>query len=652
MYDVIVIGGGHSGCEAALASARMGARTLLLTMALDTIGYMSCNPSIGGPAKGHLVKEIDALGGEMGVLTDRAALQIRMLNSSKGPAVQALRAQADKRLYSWLVKLELERTPHLDIKQGKVEEILLQEGSVKGVRTSLDRVFLGKAIVVTTGTFLRGRLITGETLRDGGRDGEGTAIALSDTYRDFGFEMGRLKTGTPPRIDARTIDFNKTIPQPGSDVPLYFSFAYPNAGIHHPENWMARLGDPSPIFPVDDPASQSAMQWRPQLPCYLVQTTAEFHDIVRENLHRAPMFTGIIEGVGPRYCPSIEDKIVRFADKESHGFFLEPEGWQSNEVYVQGCSTSLPEDVQWQMLRTIPALRNVELMRIGYAVEYDYVLPHQLYPSLETKKIEGLFHAGQLNGTTGYEEAAAQGLVAGMNAALKVQGKAPLHLRRDESYLGVLIDDLVTSEIREPYRQMTGRAEYRLLLRQDNADLRLTHYGYEAGLVSKTRHEAVEAKRTAIAGELKRLEKSYLTPNNANEAMARLGLPLLDDGVNALQFLRRTESSYVLVSEILPPAERLKADEAEQVEIQAKYAGYIHMQTLQIEKMKALEDRAIPTDFDYMNLKGLRNEAKQKLHHFRPVTVGQASRINGVNPADISVLLVHLERGEKAGLHH
>ncbi|MGH2545186.1 MAG: FAD-dependent oxidoreductase, partial [Ardenticatenaceae bacterium] len=399
--------------------ARIGARTLLLTMNLESIALMPCNPSIGGPAKGHLVREIDALGGEMGRMTDRAALQIRLLNSSKGPAVQALRAQADKRLYSWLMKLELERTPNLDVKQGLVDEILLQEGSVRGVRTSLDQIYGARAIVVTTGTFLRGRLITGETIREGGREGEGAAMTLSDRFRDFGFEMGRLKTGTPPRVDARAIDFSQTTTQPGSFEPLYFSFAYPEYGIFPPDNWMERLGPPNPVYPRNEEARR-ASSWRPQLPCYLVSTTEAFHEIVRENLDRAPMFTGLIEGVGPRYCPSIEDKIVRFADKASHGFFLEPEGWQTIEVYVQGCNTSLPEDVQWKMLRTIPALRNAELMRIGYAVEYDYVLPHQLHPSLETKNIEGLFHAGQLNGTTGYEEAAAQGLVAGINAALKV----------------------------------------------------------------------------------------------------------------------------------------------------------------------------------------------------------------------------------------
>nr|MBA3530373.1 tRNA uridine-5-carboxymethylaminomethyl(34) synthesis enzyme MnmG [Ardenticatenales bacterium] len=476
--------------------------------------------------------------------------------------------------------------------------------------------------------------------------GEGAAVTLSDSFRDFGFEMGRLKTGTPPRVDARTIDFSFSEIQPGSEEPLYFSFAYPAHGIKHPDNWMARLGAPSPLYPQNERAHR-ASGWRPQLPCYLINTTPEFHEIVRENLDRAPMFTGVIEGVGPRYCPSIEDKIVRFADKSSHGFFLEPEGWQTSEVYVQGCNTSLPEDVQWKMLRTIPALRNAELMRIGYAVEYDYVLPHQLHASLETKRIEGLFHAGQLNGTTGYEEAAAQGLIAGLNAALKVQGNAPLVMRRDESYLGVLIDDLVTSEIREPYRQMTGRAEFRLLLRQDNADLRLTRHGYEAGLVSQSRHEAVEAKRRAVEGELKRLSRTFLTPTASNEALARLGRETLSDGVNALQYLRRPDCSYELMAQLLPPEEPLSEEEGLQVDIQTKYEGYIEKQQAMVDRVRSLELREIPRDLDYTSLRGMRKEAQQKLTHFRPETVGQASRIAGVNPADISVLLVHLERLEK-----
>lgn len=624
-----------------MAAARMGARTLLLTMNLDQIALMACNPSIGGPAKGHLVREIDALGGEMARAIDRAAIQVRLLNESKGPAVQALRAQADKRLYAWLMKLELERTPNLHLKQEAVEDILVEGDRVRGVRTGLGRVYEGRTLVMTTGTFLHGRLITGDTIRPGGRAGEAPARGLSETFRRFGFELGRLKTGTPPRVDARTIDFSQTEIQPGDATPRYFSFAYPEAGIEHPFNEIQRLGAPNPVYPLP-PEAQTA--WRAQLPCYLVHTNPRFHKIVLANLDRAPMFTGVIEGVGPRYCPSIEDKIVRFAHKESHGFFLEPEGWWTTEVYIQGCNTSLPEDVQWEMVRTIPALRHAELMRIGYAVEYDYVPPSQIQASLETKLVEGLFHAGQINGTTGYEEAAAQGLVAGINAALQAQGRPPLILRRDQAYIGVLIDDLVTGDIKEPYRQMTSRAEFRLLLRQDNADLRLTPLGREVGLVPAERAAAVEARRAAVDRELARLSRTTLRPSEVNARLEALGLEPLDDGVHALQFLRRPESTYALLAALVPAPEPFPAEVAEQVEIQAKYAGYIEKQQLEVNRMRRLEDRRIPDDFSYEGLSGLRREALEKLTRIRPATVGQASRITGVNPADVSVLLVHLER--------
>ncbi len=630
---MIVVGGGHAGIEAALAAARMGARTLLLTTHLDTIGWMSCNPSVGGPAKGHLVREIDALGGEMARAVDRTFIQIRLLNHSKGPAVHALRAQADKKRYAWTMRQVLEDTPNLAIKQSQGEGILLQGDRVAGVTTSHEQRFIARAVVLTTGTFLGGRLITGGWVRAGGRDGEPPALGLSRSLKELGFRLGRLKTGTPPRLDARTINFSQTEPQYGSDEPLYFSFE----GEGAPE-FLSQ--PPHPVYPFVRHTG-----WRPQLPCYLVHTNQATHEIIRSNLDRAPLFTGVIEGVGPRYCPSIEDKIVRFAHKESHQLFLEPEGWQTTEVYLQGANTSLPVDVQMDMVRSIPALRDVEFMRIGYAVEYDYVPPDQIHAWLETRRIEGLFHAGQINGTTGYEEAAAQGLMAGINAALKVQGRPPLVLGREQAYIGVLMDDLVTQEHHEPYRHMTSRAEYRLLLRQDNADLRLTPIGYEVGLVSAERYQAVEVRRRAAQDELQRLACTTISPNSGNrEKLIGLGLEPLEDGVNALQFLRRPEVAYQAVQVLAPPPEPLDPAVVAQVEIEAKYAGYITKQQRQVDRMKRLERRPIPADFDYQVVIGLRNEARQKLAHFRPATVGQAARIQGVNPADISLLLVHLER--------
>jgi len=635
IYDVIVVGAGHAGCEAALAAARMGCKTLILTMNLDLIAQMPCNPSIGGPAKGTLVREIDALGGEMAQNIDKTFIQIRMLNVSKGPAVQALRAQADKRLYSLAMKHTLEHTPNLDIKQTIVEEILAEEGRVKGVMTNAGMPYYGHAVVVTTGTFLDGKIITGETVYPAGRAGEFPAKGLSSSLRRLGLTMGRLNTDTPPRVDARTIDFSKTIPQLGSPTPLYFSFQPPASELIFPE--------PNPIYPVPQETP-----WRRQLPCYLVHTNRETHRIIRANLHRAPLVTGFVEGTSPRYCPSIEEKIVRFPDRDSHQFFLEPEGFATMEVYVQGAFTSLPEDVQLAMLRSVPALREVEIMRAGYAVEYDYVPPDQIYSSLETKSIEGLFLAGQINGTSGYEEAAAQGIMAGINAGRKVRGERPIVLGRDQAYIGVLIDDLVTKEINEPYRMMTSRAEYRLLLRQDNADLRLTPIGYEVGLVGRERYDAVERKRRAIERELARLGETWITPSEEfSQRMIELGLAPLNKGINALQFLRRPEIAYEAIQALIPSPNSLNSEVIEQVNIEAKYAGYIERQSREVERAKRLEERAIPSGFDYDAVHGICNEAREKLIRFRPQTLGQASRLSGVNPTDVSILLLHLEKDRR-----
>ena len=638
-YEVIVVGAGHAGCEAALAAARLGCRTLLLTISLEHIADMPCNPSVGGPAKAHLTREIGALGGEQARNVDRTFVQIRLLNESKGPAVHALRAQADRRLYSTVMRNTLENTPGLDLRQAVAQDLLVKNDRVEGALTADGSRYSARTVVLTTGTFLNGRLTRGEHVWPGGRDGEKSAIGMSQSLRDLGFEVERLKTDTPPRVDARTVDFAKTHVQLGSESPLYFSFVYLEAGLGPPEPLLAQQA-PNPIYPIP-----SQTQWRPQLPCYLVHTNQRTHDVITSNLHRAPLYDGTIEAGGPRYCPSIEIKVPRFPDKHAHQLFLEPEGWHTNQVYVQGAFTSLPEDVQLAMLRTIPALQEVEVLRYGYAVEYDYVPSSQICASLETKLMEGLYHAGQINGTSGYEEAAAQGLLAGINAARKVRGEPAVILGRDEAYIGVLIDDLVTKDIGEPYRMMTSRAEYRLLLRQDNADLRLSPIGYDLGLVDRLRHQAVERKRKAIEAELARLSDNWLRPTaETNGQLAAWDLPPLHDGVNALQFLRRPETTYAMLQTLAPAGKRLEPDAAQQVTIEAKYAGYIEKQRLQIERMCRLEHHRIPDSFDYGRVAGMRREAQEKLSQFRPATVGQASRISGVNPADISILLVYLAR--------
>lgn len=635
-YDVIVIGGGHAGCEAALAAARMGRRTLLITMNLDLIGQMPCNPSIGGPAKGHLVRELDALGGEMGRNTDRTFIQIRMLNTSKGPAVQAPRAQADKRLYSLAMKHTIESTPNLLSRQGQVEDLLVQDDRITGVALADGEIFSAGAVVIGSGTFLNGRVRCGEFGTPAGRAAEFPSQGLAAALRRLGFVMGRLQTNTPPRVDARTIHYELTEPQYGSEEPLYFSYAgAPPDVLSLPLN---------PVYPI---GRQTA--WRAQLPCYLVHTNTATHKVIRDNLHRSPIAPGTNDAVGPRYCPSIEDKVVRFAAKESHQFFLEPEGFSTGEVYVQGCFTGLPAEVQLELLHTIPALADVEIIRAGYAIEYDYVPSYQIKPSLETRRIHGLFHAGQINGTSGYEEAAAQGWLAGVNAALFVRDEAPIEIGRDQAYIGVMIDDLITKEITEPYRLLTSRAEYRLLLRQDNADLRLTPLAHRLGLTDSFRYEAVEAKRRAIQTEIQRLEHTSVHPSAVNRALAaEQGVDLLGETISAAQLLRRPGCSYRLIQALAPAPEPLPVGTEQQVEIDLAYAGYIQRQEQQVARARRLENWRIPDTLAYAGLTGLSNEARERLSEHRPASVGQASRIQGVTPADIAVLLIHLERLQKS----
>lgn len=625
-YDVVVVGAGHAGCEAALAAARMGRTTLILTLNLDRVAFMPCNPSIGGPAKGHLVREIDALGGQMARTIDDTAIQIRMLNTGKGPAVQAMRAQADKHAYSAAMKRTLEDQPNLVVKQAQVERLLWErtaEGGkrVTGVETALGGRYLGTTVILATGTFLRGRIVVGEFTQPAGRAGEPPANGLSDSLKELGCRLGRLKTGTPPRIDALTIDYGKAEIQPGSDAPLYFSFA--NERTRPPEAWE---------------------RFR-QLPCFLVHTNERTHEIIRANLHRAPMYNGQIQGVGPRYCPSIEDKIVRFADKPSHGLFLEPEGRETREVYVQGANTSLPEDVQRAMIRSIPALERAELTRVGYAVEYDFVPPDQIRPSLELRAVEGLFLAGQINGSTGYEEAAAQGLLAGINAARKVAGQPPVVLGRHEAYVGVLIDDLVTHDLQEPYRIMTCLAEHRLLLRQTNADLRLAKIGFATGLARREERDAAEAKAAAIATTLALLSELWVAPTEkACARLESLGLGTLSKSTSALELLRRPGVEYEALRLLWPALPALSRSVVDEVTTEAKYHGYVEKQKRLIERSRRLETYPLPEDLDYAAVVGLRHEAREKLLRFRPTSLGQASRLAGVSPADVNLLLVHMEK--------
>jgi tRNA uridine 5-carboxymethylaminomethyl modification enzyme len=622
-YDVIVLGAGHAGIEAALASARMGCQTLLLTISLDSIGQMSCNPAIGGLAKGHLAREIDALGGEMGKATDMTGLQFRMLNTKKGPSVWAPRAQCDKKAYQFRLKWVCERQANLEVKQGQAAQLLHTQGKVFGVETTLGVQYNGTTVIVTTGTFLRGLMHIGQAQQSGGRSGEAAAMNLSSSLKEVGLELGRLKTGTPPRLNMRSLDLSKTEVQPGDEPAPYFT--YWKEDLFHVEH--------SGINPMDFghsdgkyPPGSIMDRINGQLPCYITFTTNETARVIRENLHKSPMYSGVIEGVGPRYCPSIEDKIVKFPDKDRHQIFLEPEGISTEEIYVNGFSTCLPIDVQHDLVRTIIGCENAEILRPAYAVEYDFAFPTQLKPSLETKVCENLFCAGQINGTSGYEEAGAQGLMAGINAARKVQGKEPIVLRRDQAYIGVLIDDLVTKGTVEPYRMFTSRAEYRLTLRQDNADLRLCDIGHEVGLLPERNYSKFKQKRDAIESEVSRLGKTRA----GNFTLA--------------QILRRPEVSYA----DLPSTASLSTDEILQVEIAIKYAGYVERQDAEIAKFRSMEEKQIPDWLDYSTVPSLRKEARQKLAKIRPVTIGQASRISGVSPADISILMVWMKRGPQS----
>lgn len=615
-YDIIVIGAGHAGVEASLAASRMGCKVLLATINIEMLAFMPCNPSIGGSAKGIVVREVDALGGEMAKTIDKTYIQMKMLNTGKGPAVRALRAQADKELYSKEMRKTVENQENLTLRQTMIDEILVEDGKVVGVRTATHQEYAAKAVIVTTGTALRGEIIIGDLKYSSGPNHSLASINLADNLKELGLEIGRFKTGTPPRVKASSINYDVTEIQPGDAVPNHFSYT-----------------------------SRDEDYVKDQVPCWLTYTNGTSHEIIQNNLHRAPMFTGVVKGVGPRYCPSIEDKIVRFADKERHQLFLEPEGRNTEEVYVQGLSTSLPEDVQHDLVHSIKGLENAEMMRTGYAIEYDMVLPHQLRATLETKKISGLFTAGQTNGTSGYEEAAGQGIIAGINAALKIQGKPELILKRSDGYIGVMIDDLVTKGTIEPYRLLTSRAEYRLILRHDNADMRLTEMGREIGLVDDERWARFEIKKNQFDNEMKRLDSIKLKPvKETNAKVEEMGFKPLTDAVTAKEFLRRPEVSYQdVVAFIGPAAEDLDDKIIELIETEIKYEGYISKAMDQVAKMKRMEEKRIPANIDWDDIDSIATEARQKFKLINPETIGQASRISGVNPADISILMVYLE---------